>query len=197
MSKIVAIIGSYRKGGTIDSAVEAVLAGARSKGTETTKLYLTDLHVEFCTNCRSCTQSAGEERGKCVQQDDLQLILREVESADAIVLGSPVNCYNVTAIFRRMMERLIGASYWPWGQAAPAMRTRKMRGKALLVASAAMPGVMIPVFTGARKALRLTAQGLGFKPAGSLLIGLAASSLDQPVSARTLRRAHLAGMRLV
>jgi len=30
--KVVAIIGSYRKGGNIDRAVEAILAGAREKG---------------------------------------------------------------------------------------------------------------------------------------------------------------------
>ncbi len=29
--KIVAIVGSYRKGGAIDSAVEAILAGARER----------------------------------------------------------------------------------------------------------------------------------------------------------------------
>ena len=32
ITKVVAIVGSYRKGGTIDSAVEAVLEGARDQG---------------------------------------------------------------------------------------------------------------------------------------------------------------------
>ena len=34
-SKVVAIVGSYRKGGTVDTAVDAVLAGAREHGAET------------------------------------------------------------------------------------------------------------------------------------------------------------------
>ena len=35
ITKVVAIVGSYRKGGTIDQAVEAVLEGARAKGAVT------------------------------------------------------------------------------------------------------------------------------------------------------------------
>lgn len=64
--KVVAIVGSYRKGGTVDTAVDAVLAGAREHGAETKKIYLIDQHIEYCRNCRSCTQDPGETRGKCV-----------------------------------------------------------------------------------------------------------------------------------
>jgi multimeric flavodoxin WrbA len=64
-SKVVAIVGSYRKGGAIDAAVEAILEGAREKGAQTHTLYLTEQHIEFCTHCRQCAQEPGEERGKC------------------------------------------------------------------------------------------------------------------------------------
>ena len=148
--KIVAIVGSYRKGGTIDAAVEAILAGAREKGAKTHTLYLTEQHIEFCTNCRECGQTAGPERGKCQQNDDLEGILTEIEAADAVVLASPVNCGSVTAIFRRFMERLLGCFYWPWGQPAPKPRSKVHTLKSILVASSAMPGFMIPLFTGAR-----------------------------------------------
>jgi multimeric flavodoxin WrbA len=117
ITKVVAIVGSYRKGGTIDSAVEAVLEGAREKGAETVTLYLTEKHIEFCTNCRKCMQAPGEERGKCEQQDDLEPMLQEIESANALVLGSPVNFFNVTAIFRRFMERTGGICLLALGKA--------------------------------------------------------------------------------
>ena len=119
--------GSYRKGGTVDTAVQAILEGAREKGAETRTIYLTEQHLEFCHNCRRCTQAPGLQRGQCVQEDDLQAILDEVEAADAVVLGSPVNYWNVTAIFRRFMERLLGCAYWPWGMAAPQPRTKRCR----------------------------------------------------------------------
>src|ERR1039457_3391334 len=109
--KVVAIVGSYRRGGTVANPVQGILAGAREAGAETHIIYLTEQHIEFCTNCRRCTQAPGAQRGQCVQQDDLQGILDEVDAADAIVLGSPVNYWNLTAIFRRFMERLLGAAY--------------------------------------------------------------------------------------
>jgi NAD(P)H-dependent FMN reductase len=196
-TKVVAIVGSYREGGTIDTAVEAVLEGAREKGAETVTFHLRDKHVEFCTNCRKCMQEPGPERGKCVQEDDLEQMLTEIETADALVLGSPVNCYNVTAIFRRFMERLAGYFYWPWGQNAPALRSKRQPRKAVLVASSAMPGIFIPFATGAARALRLTAKMLGAKPVGNLWIGLAAGEPHHPISREDRARARRIGMKLV
>jgi hypothetical protein len=173
--KIVAIVGSYRKGGTVDRMVEAVLDVAREKGAETHTVYLTEQRIEFCTNCRQCTQTPGVERGKCAQQDGMEAILQEIEAADAVVLGSPVNYYNVTAIFRRFMER---------------------PRKAVLVASAGMPGFLIPIATGAPRALRLAAKMLGARPVDSLWIGLASGVEHPPISARNQQRARRMGMRL-
>ena len=65
--KVVGINGSYRKGQIIDSAVSAVLEGAKAQGAQTNKIFLLDKHIEFCNNCRSCTQSKEEtRRGSCV-----------------------------------------------------------------------------------------------------------------------------------
>jgi multimeric flavodoxin WrbA len=195
--KVVAILGTYRKGETIDTVVEAMLEGARQRWATTRTIYLTDKHIEFCNNCRTCTQAPGPGRGKCKQDDDLEGILTEIETADAVVLATPVNCSNATAIFRRFMERLIGCSYWPWGQPAPKARSKVKTLKAALVASSAMPGIFIPVFTGTRKALRTTAQILGAKPVASLWIGLSAGTAHHEVSARTLARAKQIGRALV
>jgi NAD(P)H-dependent FMN reductase len=195
-ARIVAIVGSYRKGGIVDQSVQAVLQGAREKGASTETLYLTDKRVEFCANCRQCMQTPGAERGKCPIEDDMQPMLAEIEAADAVVLGSPVNDYNTTAIFRRFMERLVGAGYWPWGQNAPAYRSKQTPRKAILVASAAMPGFLIPLATGAPRALRLTAELLGAKPVGKLWIGLAARQPHQQLSPRVCERARRLGAKL-
>lgn len=194
--KVVAVVGSYRKGGTIDTAVQAVLDGARERGAETRTIYLTDKHVEFCHNCRRCTQAPGAQRGQCVQEDELQSILDELDAADAIVLGSPVNYWNVTAVFRRFMERLLGCAYWPWGMSAPQVRNTLPTKKAALVSSAAMPGFCIPLFTGAARALRVTARMLGARPVARLWIGLAAKEPQQQLSKRTLAHAHRIGLKL-
>jgi NAD(P)H-dependent FMN reductase len=194
--KVVAIVGSYRKGGTTDNAVEAILKGAREMGAETHTIYLTDQHIEFCFNCRQCMQTPGPERADCVQHDDLQPILAEIDGADAVVLGSPVNFGNVTAIFRRFMERLLGSAYWPWGQTTPKARVKNTTKRAALVASSAMPGFLIPLATGTGYALRTTAKMLGAKPVASLWIGLAAGEQHHKIPARSLEQARRIGMKL-
>jgi NAD(P)H-dependent FMN reductase len=194
--KVIAIVGSYRKGGITNKAVQAILGAALEKGAETRILYLADQHLEFCTNCRRCTQELGLQRGTCVQQDDLQSILAEIDSADVLVLGSSVNYWNATALFRKFMERLIGATYWPWGGAAPKPRNKRLTRKAVLVASASMPGFCIPLLTGAARALRITAKCLGTKTVATLWIGLAGKQPDQPLSSRALARARRIGLSL-
>jgi putative NADPH-quinone reductase len=195
--KVVAVLGTYRKGGTLDAAVEAILEGARARLATTSTIYLTDKHLEYCTNCRTCTQAPGPGRGKCRQDDDLDAILEEIEAADAVVLASPVNCGNATAIFRCFMERLIGCAYWPWGQPAPKARSHIHTLKAALVATSAMPGFLIPLATGTKGALRTAARILGAKPVASLWIGLAAGEPDHKPSPRVLARARRIGRKLV
>ena len=120
----------------------------------------------------------------------------EIEAADAVVLGSPVNYYNATAIFRRFMERMIGCAYWPWGKAAPAPRKKVFPRKAALVASSAAPGFLIPLVTGTARALRITAKMLGARTVGSLWIGLVAGEPHHELSARVREHARRIGWKL-
>lgn len=188
-AKIVAIVGSYRKDGITERAVAAVLEGARAHGAVTEIFSLREKPIEFCTNCRACTQEPGEARGRCTQHDGMEEMLAAIESADAVVLASPVNYYNVTALFRRFMERLLGYAYWPWGQNAPRLRSKEQPRKAVLVSSSAAPGLLIPAATGAARALRLAAHMVGAKPVGHLWIGLIAGEPHAPLPARVRDRA--------
>jgi len=194
--KVVAVVGSYRKGGTVDTAVDAVLAGARANGAETKKIYLVDQHIEYCRNCRSCTQQEGKQRGKCVIEDDMETIQSEIDAADALVLASPMNFYNTTAIFRTFLERLLGAAYWPWKQWSPVARSKELAKKAVLVGSSAAPGFLLGVNLAFRKSLRVAANLLGTRPVARLWIGLAAKNPTPRISASVLRRAEKIGARL-
>ncbi len=125
--KLLAIVGSYCKGGMIDAAIDEMLAAAHESGADTAKIYLLDKHIEFCTNCRTCTQQVGETRGICIFNDDMTGVLEEIERSDVLVLGSPVNFWTVTAVMKRFVERLICLAYWPWGASAPKPRITKKR----------------------------------------------------------------------
>lgn len=194
--KIVAIVGSYRKGGMIDQAVTELLRAAQERGATTTTVYLTDRHLEFCRNCRTCTQIPGPVRGQCVIDDDLESILTAIDGADALVIGSPVNYFNVTAITRRFLERLIGYAYWPWGRPGPTLRIRRPTKPAVLVTSSAMPAVMGRFATGAVRALKLICKSVGARPAGTLFVGFAAAGKEMELPPRYRARARRLGFRL-
>ena len=195
--QVIGLVGSYRKGGTIDSAMDAVLAGAAAAGAQTRKLYLIDQPISFCMNCRNCMQQPGEERGACVLHDGMAALLDAIEVADAVVLGSPMNFGTVTAVTKTFMERLACLGYWPWGQMQPEFRIANPNKTAVVIASAAAPAFiarlqsnMVPLM---KKALRV----LGCRVVGVLFIGMAATQKRVPLSPRTLRRAHALGRRLV
>jgi multimeric flavodoxin WrbA len=195
--KVVAVVGSYRKGGIIDSAVDVMLAAAEEAGAQVSKIYLADRNIEFCLNCRRCTQAEGKERGRCVQNDDMSALLEEIESADGLILGSPVNFFTVTALTKRFVERLVCYAYWPWGARIPRMRGRRRDKKALLVISCAMPGFLARLFTGTLRVLKSAAAALGARPVGTLIIGQVARREKERLPRRALERARRLGNKLV
>ncbi len=195
--RILGIVGSYRRNGTVDSLVTEVLSAAKKQGALTEKIYLFDEHIEFCTNCRTCTQKPGTERGLCVHRDDMADILDRYNMSDGVVIGAPVNCFNLNALTRKFMERLVCLTYWPWGQPGYKLRKKSRGKKAVLVTSGAMPAIMGRIFTGAPRALRVMAQVMGAKPVALLFAGLSAQKKKAVLSDKMVRRAQEAGRKLV
>jgi len=194
---IIGIVGSYRKGRVIDSAVTEILRGAESGGAKTVKINLTEKQIEFCNNCRSCMQEAGEKRGECLYDDDMEAILQQIDEADGYVLGSPVNLGTVTAITKRFMERLAVYAYWPWGKIAPKFRNEKLNKKAVIVTSFTPPAwIGRLLMTGASKALKYMAKVLGARVVKVLYFGTAGKSPEAGLDEKSLRRAFKAGEEL-
>jgi putative NADPH-quinone reductase len=199
-AKVVGIVGSYRKNRVIDTAVSEVLRGAADAGAEVAKIYLTDKHIEFCANCRTCTQEEDiGRRGKCIHDDDMEQVLQDIESAEGVVLGSPVNFFRVTAITKRFIERLLPYAYWPWGaKTGPRLRTKKRDKKAIVIASTAAPAFLSRLFIRAPlRELKTAAACVGAKPIKSLYFGLVAQSPDATLDQKGLRKCYAAGQKLV
>jgi len=197
--KIIAIVGSYRKGRIIDSAVSAVLQGAEAKGAETEKIYLIDKHIEFCNNCRKCTQKNGDgARTKCVHNDDMEHILDEIDIADGVVLGAPINFFTVTAIMKRFIERLLPYCYWPWGKLIPRHRIKQVNKEAVIVTSSGCPAWLGRIiFRGAQSILKEAARCLGAKVVKSLYFGAVCQKEDQKLNEKDALAASKAGDKLV
>ena len=58
--------------------------------------------INGCLGCEGCKRHLG----KCVQKDDLTMVLQEMTTYDAVVMGTPVYWYHVTAQFKMLVDRL-------------------------------------------------------------------------------------------
>lgn len=189
MTKILAINGSYRDDGVTDKTVELLIQELISAGAEVENIYLRDYPIEFCLNCRECTQQAGEAPGKCVLDDGMHKLVERIEQADAYIFSSPTNFGSVTALFKRFMERLIVYGYWPWGSKFPKFRKSKaMNKKAILVSSCGAPGIMGRWLYGTYGQLKKTAGLVGAVPVGGIFTGLISKEPHPELPKQTIAR---------
>jgi len=105
--KIIAFNGSPRKTWNTTTLLNKALEGAASQGEGIELIHLYDLDFKGCKSCFACKTKDGESYGRCAVKDDLTPILRKVEDADAIILGSPIYFLDVTGEMRSFMERLM------------------------------------------------------------------------------------------
>jgi len=188
MKRLLAINGSYRQDGAIDQAVAVAVQAAQAGGAQVEIVNLRDYPIEFCRNCRACTQAPGDAPGRCTQDDGMQALIDRIEAADAYILASPTNFFSVTALFKRFMERLAVYAYWPWGMPAPKYRRAAATKRAMLIASCAAPGIIGRLAYGTLKQLRATARTLGAKPVGTAFIGLVSQQERPELDERSRRR---------
>lgn len=197
MTRLLAVNGSYRENGAIDQAVDIAVREATQAGATVEVILLRDFAIEFCTNCRHCTQVPGDEPGECVQQDRMRELIDKIERADAYIFAAPTNFYSVTAVFKRFMERLIVYAYWPWGTHAPRFRREKAVKRAMLIASSAAPGLLGRFSYATLKQLKMTAKTVGAKPVGSVFIGLMSQDVHPELPASTGNRIRSVVRKLV
>jgi len=83
-------------------AAESGPRRARHEGAETELYSVAGKRIEPCRGCRTCA-----ETGECVIEDDMQPLYGKLVEADAIVLGSPIYFYSMTAQAKAIMDRTI------------------------------------------------------------------------------------------
>ena len=104
---VLAFNGSPRKEWNTATLLKKALEGAASQGAETQLVHLYDLDFKGCRSCFSCKTKDSKSYGKCAVKDDLAPILKNIEEAYAIILGSPIYYASVSGVMRSFMERLL------------------------------------------------------------------------------------------
>ncbi len=100
--KVLGLVGSPRKESNTDLLVTAVLYGAGAAGAETEKVYLYDLNILPCVDCRGCKKGSFQ----CVLGDGMKWLYPKLEAADVIIFGTPLYWYGATAKMKLVIDRL-------------------------------------------------------------------------------------------
>jgi multimeric flavodoxin WrbA len=98
--RILGIAGSPRRGGNTDLLLAKAIRGAESSGAKVKTIVLCQLDIAPCDHSDDCLVA-----GDCSIQDDMQMVYRELERADRIVLASPIHFMGVTAQTKAMIDR--------------------------------------------------------------------------------------------
>ncbi len=98
--KVLGIAGSPRRGGNTDTLLARFMEGAAGAGAETKILFACQLKIAGCVHCDACL-----EKGLCRIQDDMQMVFKEMEQADRIVIASPLQFMSVTAQLKALIDR--------------------------------------------------------------------------------------------
>ena len=105
--KLMAIIGSPRKGGNTEIMVDRVIEGCKSKAeVEVNKFFIVDKKIDYCTGCMTCVFPPPGTK-KCVIQDDMAGILEEMRESDAYIFGTPNHMHTITAPLLNFLSRMM------------------------------------------------------------------------------------------
>lgn len=97
---ILALSASPRRGGNTEELVFSFLEGARKEGKETEFIRLNDLKFRPCQACDRCAPT-----GRCVVQDDMQLLYSKVAACEGLVLATPVFFGTLSAQLKMYIDR--------------------------------------------------------------------------------------------
>ncbi len=122
--KVLGIMGSSRRDGNTNDLLEVALKAAAEAGAEVEKIVLADYRINHIADCKVCRQ-----QGKCVNEDDLPLVIQKLLDADVHIWASPVYWYTVSGLVKVLLDRFF--CYLSWH---PEVRfAERMRGKGAAV----------------------------------------------------------------
>ncbi len=187
--KVLGIAGSPRRGGNTDLLLAEVMKGAASRGVEVKTIILNDLKIAPCQHCDACL-----ETGRCKVEDDMQMVYRELENADRIVLASPIQFMGITAQMKAMIDRCQALWARKYVLKLPPLGDRRERkGLFISVGGRKIANLFEPALATVKTLFRV----LDITYAGELLF----SGIDEKGAIAkhpdALRHAFLAGQKLV
>lgn len=158
--KILIINGSPRKQGHISKMLQLMETEARANGDEVTVIRVADLQIRPCIGCMSCR----EKLKCCLPEDDAQRVLKQIEEAQALIIGA--SCYwgNLPGQLKVMFDRIV---YGMMGETSRGIPIGLHKGKKAVIVSTCTTPYPFNIFfnqtRGVVKALKEILKWSGFK----------------------------------
>ena len=105
--KVLILNGSPRVNGCTARALEEVSKTLNEEGIETETIVVGNKDVRGCIACRSCAST-----GKCVFDDIVNEIAPKFESADGIIIGTPVYYAGSNGTILSLLDRLFFSTHF-------------------------------------------------------------------------------------
>ena len=102
MQNVEIFIGSPRKNGNTNSLVDIFIEGLDKSRFSSNKEFLYDYEINACTDCRACKKG----NMVCVVKDGMQELYPRLNSADIIVIGTPIYWFGPSAKTKLLLDRL-------------------------------------------------------------------------------------------
>jgi len=117
--RVLCIAGSPRRHGNSETLLEACARGVSAAGGQPETLAVVEFGLHPCLGCNACSRT-----GECVIEDRMSEVYAPIDSAEAIVVASPVYFASVPAVLKTLYDRL--QPYWArkyvLGEPAPPRR---------------------------------------------------------------------------
>jgi multimeric flavodoxin WrbA len=151
--KILALVGSPRKGSNTDILVDQILRGSKEGGHRSEKVYLYDFEILPCIDCRRCKKGSFV----CPIKDGMRRIYPKMEKADLLLFATPNYWYGPTGKMKLLIDRM-----------RPFVANGKLKGKKWVLVTPAAEGAKA---SGALvQMLRFSFDYLGMELVGKMLV---------------------------
>lgn len=100
MKKVLALMGSPRKGKNTDILLGYLLDGLDKEEYKIEKIDLIDKKINFCTGCDYCGHVEA-----CVEKDDMNYIYEGFDTSDIIILAAPIYFNSINGLTKNMVDR--------------------------------------------------------------------------------------------
>ena len=108
MAKVLVLNGSPKASGCTATALNEVIVTLEKEGIETELIQVGKRNIRGCIACNSCGES-----GKCIFNDLVNEVAPKFESADGLVIGSPVYYGSPNGAFLSFLDRLFYSTHFP------------------------------------------------------------------------------------